>query len=100
MGAADMVQSGLMTMCKSLFNIDPEEMKQAMVVFQNMVGDIQIKLTAIHNEQVAIRAMLERMDNRIGGLDDGDGNRRQVDGLGKPGDGVGNNGAVKQIGHR
>jgi hypothetical protein len=96
MGAADMVQSGLMNMCKSFFNIDPQEMREAMVVFQNMVGEIHLNQKATREELVALRSLLERMDNRIGGIDNGEDIRGSADGPRSESPQAGN-GAVKTI---
>jgi hypothetical protein len=97
MGAGDVIQSGLMNMCKSLFNIDPEEMRHGMVVFQNLIGEIHLGIKAIREEQAALRALLERMDNRIGGLDGDDGAGRSDEGARRESSGAGN-GVIKQIG--
>jgi hypothetical protein len=95
MSASEMVQSGLVNMCKSFFNIDPAEMREAMIVFQNLVGDIHLNLKAIREEQAVLRSLLERMDNRIGGIGDGEDAGRQDDGPRNESNQIGNGGIIQ-----
>jgi hypothetical protein len=56
------VASGLSHMLKSMFDIDPEEMKVAVNTFQNMIREIQTHLLNIEREQVRQGALLDQMN--------------------------------------
>jgi sensor histidine kinase regulating citrate/malate metabolism len=53
--------SGMQQLMKSMFNIDPAELSQAVNGFQAVMGEIKDCLVAIRTEQNAQRVILDRL---------------------------------------
>jgi hypothetical protein len=62
------VASGISHMLKSMFDIDPEEMKAAVNGFQTVMREIQTHLMTIEREQARQGALLDRIHQMNGGL--------------------------------
>jgi hypothetical protein len=87
------VTSGIAQFMKSAFNIDAEQMQQAVVGFQTVMTEIQQHLLAIEKELGEQRIILNRLDNRFGGIDDHEtrqNRRRPDDGFGGESREIGN----------